>query len=136
MGTVQVIDSLSLPSGVRIHRAVTSSDFQQFWSVSEAAYVGKAFSDDLVSLFLNPRGMEDAHIFAVIAYDRNEPAGAALSLRTGTVAGVYWVGVSPRHRRKGVGRLAPQRSLRLLSTLVPLWSYFKRHRSVFQYTRV
>jgi ribosomal protein S18 acetylase RimI-like enzyme len=48
--------------------------------------------------------MKSSHIYAVVSRHRGKPVGTALSLHSGAVAGVYWVGVVPEYRRMGIGK--------------------------------
>lgn len=103
MGITKNVTNPHFPSSVDISRAISPADFDDFWQVSEVAFANTSYSGDLRNLYSNSTAIRDTHIFAVVARHKHKPVGAALSLSSGAVAGVYWVGVIPDCRRAGVG---------------------------------
>jgi ribosomal protein S18 acetylase RimI-like enzyme len=104
MGTAEEIGEIVLPPAVTVTRAVTASDFQAFWAVNEVAFAGTGHGGPLARVYCELTGMKSSHIYAVVSRHRGKPVGTALSLHSGAVAGVYWVGVVPEYRRMGIGK--------------------------------
>jgi GNAT superfamily N-acetyltransferase len=102
-----------IPRDVTVLIMGEPSHVADFWEVDTEAFAGTDFADDLSSLFGDAQLMLAPHIHAVVARDRHRrPIGAALTLLSHGVAGVYWVGTVAPARRAGVGSACAAAAIR------------------------
>ncbi|MGH9848147.1 MAG: hypothetical protein ACREEM_56410 [Blastocatellia bacterium] len=105
----------ALPSaGTELCRVADARDVADYAQVMVAAF---GMTEDVAqAVFGETASLVAPHVAAFIARQQNVPVAAAMTLITGEVAGIYFVGTVPEARGQGLGKLrhscGDQRGLR------------------------
>jgi GNAT superfamily N-acetyltransferase len=91
------------PDGVDIRRVVDAQGVADFAGVNAQAYtVYGSPAEATASNFGRPDAFLAPHSAAFVAYFDNEPVGAAMTMLSHGIAGIYWVGTLEAARGKGI----------------------------------
>jgi GNAT superfamily N-acetyltransferase len=101
----QPVEVPPAPFATEILTMPTTRMWRDFWAVCERSFDETDFSAPLRQIFGSDVNAARAlGLHPVVGYDADQnPVGAALTLESGEVAGLYWVGVAAHARRQGVG---------------------------------
>ena len=96
-------DEPPLPAGLEIRRAVDVRDVADCASVNSEAYTTYgAPAEATASCFGRPDAVLAPHVGTFVAYLDGAPVGAAMTLLSHGIAGIYWVGTVEAARGRGV----------------------------------
>jgi GNAT superfamily N-acetyltransferase len=91
------------PDGVELRRVANQSDAEDYARVTVTAF--DLDEETACAVFAAPDGLLAPHVAAFVAAREGVPVAAALTLRSGSVAGIYYVGTVPAARGSGLGAL-------------------------------
>lgn len=91
--------------GVSLRQVDDSRDVAHFAAVHEQVFHEAGQPADAVAHFASCGALLDVHTNAFVAYIGHRPVSCAMTIRTGRVAGIYWVATTPDSRKRGLGGL-------------------------------
>jgi GNAT superfamily N-acetyltransferase len=94
----------ALADGVAIRRIESAEQAAEYWSIAAAAYAELGFPAGVFGQYTTADGLLAENLVAFFGEVEGEPAAIALTIVSGGVAGIYWVGSLPAARGKGLGR--------------------------------
>ena len=92
------------PAGAALRRVASAEDAADFWRVAAAAYVSNGFPPETFSYYEDHEGLWADDVAAFLARVDGRPAAIAMTIVTGGVAGIYWVGTTEETRGRGLAR--------------------------------
>ncbi len=92
-----------LPDNIELNRVTDGQDASDYAQVMITAFGME--SDIAHTVFGNPKALAAPQVTAFIARRQSVPLAAALTVASGDVAGVYYVGTIPEARGRGLGEL-------------------------------
>lgn len=98
---------LAKPRDVEVDSELDSAGWRDFWRVCEDAYQDTEYEGELSAIFDRPdtSGVL-SRLYPIVAYNqRMQAVGAALTVDSDDIAGLYWVGVTKSARGLGIGTL-------------------------------
>lgn len=118
-------DALEVPAGIRLGWVGVDAEVRDFLHVADTSYQSLGMpAGVIVEMCTNPESMAAPHLHSVVAYLDEQPVATAQVLLGRGVAGVYYVGVLPEARGRGLARLVThavtQRGFELGAPLVVL----------------
>jgi ribosomal protein S18 acetylase RimI-like enzyme len=118
-------DALAAPAGVRLGWVGSDAPVQDFVHVADTSYQSLGMPEGvIVEMCASPERMVAPHLHSVVAYLDEEPVATAQILLGRGAAGVYYVGVLPEARGRGLAQLVThavtQRGFELGASLVVL----------------
>ena len=100
----QRADSSPLAAGAELRRVATPEDAAGFWRVAASAYLSNGFPPEVFAYYDAHEGLWADNVAAFLAYLDGQPASIAMTIVTGGVAGIYWVGTTEEARGRGLAR--------------------------------
>lgn len=97
-------DSPPLAAGAELRRVATPEDAADFWRVAANAYLTNGFPPEVFAYYDAHEGLWADNVAAFLAFLDDQPASIAMTIATGDVAGIYWVGTSEAARGRGLAR--------------------------------
>ena len=92
------------PEGIELRRATTEADIADMVTVNSAAYQSLGMPGDAMPAAIDRFDhVLEPHVATVVAYQGDEPVGAAQALLSHGIAGVFWVGTTEAVRGRGLG---------------------------------
>jgi hypothetical protein len=92
------------PDGIELRWLADEHGVADFVAVSSAAYARLGLPvGEVEAAIVEPGLVLEPHIHTVVAYLEGEPVGAAQTLLSHGIAGVYWVGATEAVRGRGLG---------------------------------
>ncbi|MFI5735773.1 GNAT family N-acetyltransferase [Kribbella sp. NPDC051587] len=99
---------LAVPAGVELERVVDPVGAAEFAAVHES-FIGDAAA---VAHFASPAVLLTPAVSAFVVRSGDRPVACAMTVRSGSEAGVYWVATRADERRRGYGELATRAAVR------------------------
>jgi ribosomal protein S18 acetylase RimI-like enzyme len=93
-----------LAADVELRRVGSPTDAADYWRVAAAAYASIGFPPEIFAYYERHDGLSADNTVAFLAHLDGRPAAIAMTIVTGEVAGIYWVGVIEEARGSGLGR--------------------------------
>jgi hypothetical protein len=91
------------PAGIELHEVSSPEDAADYWRVAVAAYASLGFPPEVFTFYEDHGGFAAENVRAFLARAEGRPAGIAMTIVSGGVAGIYWVGSIEEARGRGVG---------------------------------
>ncbi|HEX6754299.1 MAG TPA: GNAT family N-acetyltransferase [Solirubrobacterales bacterium] len=98
------VEAPALPPGAELRRLTADGEAEDYWRVAMASYASLGFPPEVFAGYTDHAGLLAANVAAFLAYLEGEPVAIAMTIVSGGVAGIYWVGTLERARGKGLGR--------------------------------
>lgn len=99
----QRLEERAAPHGVEIRRVTDAEAFGEFAYINAQAYtVYGSPAEATASNFGRPDTFLSPHNAGFVAYLDNEPVGAAMTMLTHGIAGIFWVGTLEAARGRGI----------------------------------
>ncbi len=98
------VQTPALPPGAEMRRLKTGEEAEDYWKVATASYASNGFPPEVFAGYTDHTGLLAENVAAFLAYLGGEPVAIALTIVSGGVAGIYWVGTLEGARGKGLGR--------------------------------
>lgn len=92
------------PIGAEMRRVTSAEDAAGFWQVAAAAYISNGFPPETFSYYEDYAGLWANNVVAFLVRIDGDPAAIAMTIVTGDVAGIYWVGTTEQARGRGLAR--------------------------------
>lgn len=92
------------PSPIQVREVKDLEDLHHFDAVSSQAFV---HPKEMAVQFLEPI-LNHPEITLFLAFDGSKPVGCGMASFVNNIAGLYWGGVLPEYRRKGIGTTLTQ----------------------------
>ena len=100
------VDERPAPSGIEVRWVDDVAGVADFVAVSDAAYQSLGLPAGVITATVTaPERLLEPHLHTVVAYDDNRPVAAAQTLLSHGIAGVFFVGVIPDARGRGLADL-------------------------------
>jgi ribosomal protein S18 acetylase RimI-like enzyme len=97
------LDERPLPDGVDIRRVDDAAGVADFAAVNARAYTSYGAPEEATaSNFGRPDAVLAPHVAAFVAFVDGAPAGAAMTMLSHGIAGIFWVGTIEAARGRGV----------------------------------
>jgi GNAT superfamily N-acetyltransferase len=93
-----------LPDGVELRRLTEAEEAADYWRVAAESYSSIGFPPEVFEHYDDHRGLLAGNAVALLAYRGPRPLAIAMTIVTGGVAGIYWVGTTEGARGQGLGR--------------------------------
>jgi hypothetical protein len=98
------LDEWPPPSGVELRWLTDVDGVADFVAVSSAAYASLGLpAGEIEAAIVEPQRLLEPHVHSVVAYLGGAPVGAAQTLLSHGMAGVFWVGTVESARGLGLG---------------------------------
>lgn len=97
-------ESSPLAAGAELRRVATPEDAAGFWQVAASAYLSNGFPPEVFAYYDAHEGLWADNVAAFLAHLDGQPASIAMTIVTGGVAGIYWVGTTEEARGRGLAR--------------------------------
>lgn len=92
------------PEGIELRQAVDEAGIADFLAVASAAYPTLGMPPEAIPAAIDRLDkVLEPHLATVVAYQDDEPVGAAQAMLSHGIAGVFWVGTLEAARGKGLG---------------------------------
>jgi GNAT superfamily N-acetyltransferase len=93
-----------LPPGAELRRLRSPDEATEYWHVATASYASLGFPSEIFAGYRDHSPLVRDNAAAFLAYLEDEPAAIAMTIVSGGVAGIYWVGTLETARGNGLGR--------------------------------
>jgi len=93
-----------LPPGAELRRLTSAEQAGEYWRVATASYASLGFPPEIFAGYSDHAPLLRENVAAFLAHLDGEPVAIAMTIVSGGVAGVYWVGTLEAARGKGLGR--------------------------------
>ncbi len=90
--------------GVELRRLDSGEDAPTYWRIAATSYADIGFPPEIFEHYDGREGLLADNVVAFIAELDGEPVGIAMTIVSGGVAGIYWVGNLKQARGRGIGR--------------------------------
>lgn len=97
-------DSITAPPEIEIRSVMTEADAQAFASVVSSAF--DIPPDTGLAVFASVAALNSPAVRAFVIHQREKPVATAMTIVSGKVAGIYWVGTVAEARGQGLGELS------------------------------
>lgn len=97
-------DSSPPSAGAELRQVATPEDAAGFWRVAANAYLSNGFPPEVFAYYDSHEGLWADNVAAFLAHLDGQPASIAMTIVTGGVAGIYWVGTTAEARGHGLAR--------------------------------
>ena len=97
-------DSITIPPGIEIRSVTTEADAQAFTAVVSSAF--DIPQDTGLAVFASVAALNSPTVRAFVIHQREKTVATALTIVSGKVAGIYWVGTVAEARGQGLGELS------------------------------
>lgn len=94
----------ALPAGAVLRRLENVEEAEDYWRIAESSYASLGFPAETFASYTASEGLLADNVVAFIAHLDGRPAAIAMTIVTGGVAGIYWVGSLEQARGRGLGR--------------------------------
>jgi ribosomal protein S18 acetylase RimI-like enzyme len=98
------VETPALPPGAELRRLATENQAEDYWKVAAVSYASLGFPPEVFAGYTDHAGLLAENVAAFLAYLGGEPVAIAMTIVSGGVAGIYWVGTLEQARGKGLGR--------------------------------
>jgi GNAT superfamily N-acetyltransferase len=98
------IEEPAPPPGAALRRLTDPRQATEYWRVAAASYASLGFPPEIFAGYRDHSPLARENVAAFLAYLDDEPVAIAMTIVSGGVAGIYWVGTLEAARGKGLGR--------------------------------
>lgn len=98
------VEERPLPPKTELRRLVSAEEATDYWRVATASYASLGFPPEIFAGYRDHTPLLRENVAAFLAYLDGEPVAIAMTIVSGGVAGIYWVGTLEAARGRGLGR--------------------------------
>jgi ribosomal protein S18 acetylase RimI-like enzyme len=98
------VEERPLPPGAELRRLASAEQAEEYWRVATASYASLGFPPEIFAGYSDHLPLLRENVAAFLAYLDGEPTAIAMTIASGGVAGIYWVGTLEAARGRGLGR--------------------------------
>jgi len=98
------VEERPLPPGAELRRLATAEQAADYWRVATESYASLGFPAEVFAGYSDHRPLLRENVAAFLAHLDGEPVAIAMTIVSGGVAGIYWVGTLEAARGRGLGR--------------------------------
>jgi GNAT superfamily N-acetyltransferase len=93
------------PDGVELRRVSGHADARDYWQVATDSYASVGFPPEIFAFYERDEPLMADGVAAFVASLDGRAVGIAMTIVSGGIAGIYWVGTTEAARGRGVGRM-------------------------------
>lgn len=98
------VEEHPLPPVAELRRLASAEQAADYWRVATASYASLGFPPEIFAGYRDHAPLLRDNVAAFLAYLDGEPVAIAMTIVSGDVAGIYWVGTLESARGRGLGR--------------------------------
>ncbi len=93
-----------IPPDTELRRLTSAEQAEEYWRVATTSYASLGFPPEIFAGYSDHTPLLRENVAAFLAHLDGEPVAIAMTIVSGGVAGVYWVGTLEAARGQGLGR--------------------------------
>lgn len=98
------VEERPLPAGAELRRLSRAEEATDYWRIAAASYASLGFPPEAFAGYRDHTPLLRENVAAFLAHLDGEPVAIAMTIVSGGVAGIYWVGTLEAARGRGLGR--------------------------------